>query len=240
MLYSSSKNSYIKELKKYSLKKYRDINNKFLIDGIHEIMEAYHNNLLEEVLVLEGYDFKIDVKTNYATLEVLDYLKETKSTPKVIGVCHKMKPTKIEGNVLVLDNIQDPGNLGTIIRSCKAFSINNIFVSLNTVDIYNSKVIRASEGMLFSMNIVPVDLKIAINNLKERGYEILGTDVTNGISSKHFKTSKNYALIMGNEGNGVSSEIKSMCDKNIYIPTKIESLNVAISASIILYELEGK
>ena len=134
--------------------------------------------------------------------------------------------------------MQDPGNLGTIIRSSLAFNVHDIVLSLNTVDIYTEKVIRSTQGMLFKVNIIRSDLETIIKDLKNKGYLILGTDVNLGVDARDIKSEK-MALVMGNEGQGVSSRIKKMCDKNLYIKMNkdVESLNVGVATSILLYEL---
>ena len=157
----------------------------------------------------------------------------------IIGVCSYSNNQKIGNKVLMLDNIQDPGNLGTIIRSSVAFNIDTIIISNNTVDLYNDKVLRGCQGMNFHINIIRDDLKKYINNLKNNNYKIFTTDVNNGKELKSIKTSDKYVIIMGNEGNGVSKEISDMSDEKIYINMNenCESLNVAVATSIILYQL---
>ena len=110
----------------------------------------------------------------------------------------------------------------------------------DTVDLYNSKVIRSTQGMIFNMNIIRDDISNTIKLLKDNGYIIYGTNVTNGIDIKDVKNDEKYAIIMGNEGNGISPEVSSLVDKNIYIKMneKCESLNVAVATSILLYELD--
>jgi TrmH family RNA methyltransferase len=166
-------------------------------------------------------------------------LSSLDNVPTHLAVCKKITPRDIQGNVLILDGVQDPGNLGTIIRSCVAFNINNLVLSNETVDLYNSKVIRSTQGMIFNINIIRDDLEKVINNLKDNNYTIYGTNVINGIDVKDVKNNEKYAIILGNEGNGISNEINDLVDKNIYIKMndKCESLNVAVSGSIILYEL---
>jgi len=139
----------------------------------------------------------------------------------------------------MLDDIQDPGNLGAIIRSAVAFNIDTIILSNNTVDLYNSKVIRSTQGMMFKLNIIRTDLKEMIKELKEKNYHILATNVTNGKNIKELEKTEKLCIIMGNEGNGVSQELLNMSDEYIYIKMneECESLNVAVATSIILYEL---
>ena len=104
---------------------------------------------------------------------------------------------------------------------------------------YNTKSLRSAQGMNFYLNIKRINLVEYIKFLKENGYKILGTDVTNGIDVKSVSKNEKYAIIMGNEGNGMSDKVRQLCDKNIYIDMNknCESLNVGVSASIIMYEL---
>ncbi|MBR1376378.1 MAG: RNA methyltransferase [Bacilli bacterium] len=238
MLYSSIENSKIKELKKLKTKKYRDLLGKFIIEGEHLINEANKLGYLEEIYVLEGSNYNIDVKTNYITKEVLKYITDL-DTPTIIGVAKKINNQKIGNRIVILDNIQDPGNLGTIIRSSVAFNIDTIVLSNDSVDLYNEKVIRATQGMIFNINIIREDILSFISNIKN-DYYIYGTKVNGGNSLKDIEKREKFAIIMGNEGNGMSSELDKLCDSFIYIDMneKCESLNVGVATSIILYELD--
>lgn len=174
------------------------------------------------------------------TNNVKNYLSELESPTNVIGVCNK-KEGVIKGNRIVyLDCIQDPGNLGTIIRSCVAFNIDTLILSKDTVDLYNSKVIRASQGLIFHLNIVIADINEFILKLKTDGYKIYGTKVTHGKSLKTIEKVSKFVIIMGNEGNGISEVSSEVCDEYLYIEMndKCESLNVGVATSIILYELD--
>ncbi len=239
MLYSSTENEKIKKLKKLQIKKYRDQSKQFLIETPHLIIEAFKAGYLDLLIVLENEDFTLDVETITVTSKVMDYLSQLKTKNKVMGVCHYKEEKPIGKKVLMLENIQDPGNLGTIIRTSVAFNVDTLIISNDTVDIYNDKVIRASEGMLFKLNIIKTDLKEMIKKLKNNNYLIIGTDVKKGKEIKHFKSIDNFAIIMGNEGKGLTEDTKKLCDEFIYIDMSLEceSLNVAIATSIILYEL---
>ena len=239
---SSLQNERIKNLSKLLDKKYRDIEGKFLVEGKNLVEEAFKSGLLLEVIkcddVLEDYD----VQTTLVTYEVIKKLSNTIHPQRIIGVVKKVEEKELGNKVLILDDIQDPGNLGTIIRSSLAFNIDSIVLSNNSVDMYNDKVIRSSEGMFFHINIVRRDLFELIDKLKEDNYEILGTSVSVGMYVDKVELNNKYALIMGNEGNGVHEEILDMCDNYLYIPmnNKVESLNVAVATSIILYEFNKR
>ena len=240
MLYTSIENKKIKELKKLTIKKHRDKTDLFLIEGLHIIKEALKNNSLKELYVLENEEVQVDFKADFLTSKVMKYLTNMASIPRYIGVCQKKTPQKIGNKVLILDDIQDPGNLGGIIRSAFAFNIDTILLSKNTTDLYNDKVIRSSQGMLFNINILKVNIEEEIKKLKKEKYIIIGTKIDKGKDIKDFKKLDKFVIIMGNEGNGVSSNILSLCDDYIYIKMnqECESLNVLVATSIILYELD--
>ena len=234
-----------KKIKKYvSLKnrKNRIKEKLFLVEGMHLCMEASKAGILLDILLLKNskLEFNYDKEITYVTENVMKKLSSLTSIPNVIGVCKLLDNNIVKGDRLLLrDEVSDPGNLGTIIRSANAFNIDTIILSKTSVDIYNDKVLRASQGMIFKMNIVYSDLVDVINKLKKENYLILGTDVINGEDVRGIKFNK-FALVMGNEGRGVSKEVKSLCDKNLYIKMNknCESLNVGVATSILLYEID--
>ena len=240
MVITSVENEKIKNLCKLEKKKYRDMTNTYLVEGEHLVIEALKANVLDEIFVLEGSSFSFDVKTTEVSFEVMKKLSSMDTPINIIGLCHKSSNNEILGNrVVLLDELQDPGNLGTIIRSSLAFNIDTIILSENTVDLYNPKVLRATQGMHFHINIISMPSYDAVTKLKENNYLVLGTNVENGVDVRDVDNIDKFCLIMGNEGNGVRKEIQDMCDKNLYIKTnsKVESLNVGVACSILLYEL---
>lgn len=236
---SSLENKKIKEISKLRQKKYRDIENKFIVEGKHLVDEAEKARVLLYVLQTEDYVSDLDVPVIYVTYDVIKKLSDAITPQKIIGVCKRLEKKEIGNKVLILDDIQDPGNLGTIIRSSLAFNIDTIILSNNSVDIYNEKVLRATEGMIFHLNIIRSDIKEEIKELKKDNYVIYGTKVTNGVNVRDVNKVSKYALVMGNEGNGVKEDILELCDVYLYIPMAlgVESLNVGVATSIILYEL---
>ena len=238
MLYSSINNPKIKEFAKLKQKKYRDKQGLFLVEGAHLVKEAYESGFLEELLILEDKEFSLDTKTSYITKNVLKYLSDVETPVGIIGVC-KFKNTTITGNkLLILDSVQDPGNLGTIIRSSAAFNIDTIIINDKCADPYSDKVIRSSQGMIFKTNIVKKDLYDYLKEIKGK-IPIFGTKVTGGKNIKNIEKFQTFAIIMGNEGKGVDEKLLDLCDEYLYIPmnSKCESLNVGVATSIILYEL---
>lgn len=239
MLITSPDNKKIKEITKLKQKKYRNQENKFIIETENIIKEAYLEDKLEEIYLLENQQlsFNVNCPVNYITDKVMNKIKSI-NTSKVLAVATKTNSKEYIGKkYLMLDKISDPGNLGTIIRSAVAFQIDTIIVSEDCCDIYNDKVIRATEGAIFKINIVKENLLEAINNLQKLNIPIYGTDVNNGTDVTTINKDS-FCIIMGNEGQGIREEIKKQINKNIYIKTKtVESLNVAVATSIILYEL---
>ncbi len=238
MIITSLENDKIKKLKKLKQKKYREQTNTYLIEGKHLIKEAYQANCLDLLILVEDTDLKLDVDTLYVTKEIMKVLSDVETPPSIMGVCHKKEIESAHEKLLLLDSIQDPGNLGTIIRSAVAFGIDKIYIGNNSVDVYNPKTIRSSQGMIFKVNIEQTNLLELIPKLKKSGHSIIGTKVDGGNSLKTFEIPKKFAIIMGNEANGVSEKIFNLCDKYLYIDMNntCESLNVAVATSIILYE----
>lgn len=231
----SINNEKIKNYAKLKDKKFRDKENMFIIEGEHLVEEAKLAGLLVESFSLDG---SIGTKVSDAVMKKLSSLT---NIPKVLGIARKCPIKDANGNILILDDIQDPGNLGTIIRSSVAFNIDTIVASPNTVDIYNAKVVRSTEGLLFKVNYVMADLTDFLKENKDK-YTIYTTNVNEGISLKDIKPKYPFALIMGNEGMGVKSDIASLAHESINIPinNNCESLNVAIATSIILYEFNTR
>ena len=238
MVYTSIENKKIKEIKKLNEKKYRDQSDKFLVEGEHLVLEAYKTGYLDELILEKDVLLPLDVNTLYVTDNIIRYISELQTPQKILGVCKKIEEKKYGDRILILDDIQDPGNLGTIIRSCVAFNIDTIILSNNCVDLYNSKVIRGSQGLLFHINILRKDLLEELPILKNLGYSIYGTRVTHGKNLKTIEKKSKFAIIMGNEGRGVSDNVCEMCDEFLYIDmdSRCESLNVGVATSIILYE----
>ena len=243
MLITSTNNDHIKELMKLKDKKYRDESNTFLVDTNHLVMEAYKAGLLKELILHKDEIYPLDIDITYVTDEILKKISQTSTPSKIMGLVQKKEEENIIGErVLILDNIQDPGNLGTIIRSAVAFNIDTIILSNDTVDLYNPKVVRSSQGMIFHINIIRRNIHKTINELKNEGYKIVGTKVTNGHDVKEASIYSHFALIIGNEGHGISKDIDELCDEYLYIKMneKCESLNAGVAASIIMYEINNK
>ena len=235
MYLSSLNNEKVKAWEKLLQKKYRDKENLFIVEDDHLVNEALKTNCVKEIITI--IDQEYDVPTYIVTKEIMRKISSQVTIPNIIAICYKKEFHNLEGNIIVLDDIQDPGNLGTILRSAVAFNFPNIILSNNSVDIYNPKVIRASEGMIFHLNILRCDIKEFLNNLNE-DYVKVTTSVKNGTNIKDIKAKK-YAIVLGNEGAGVKDEISALCPKKVYInmQNNCESLNVGVAGSILMYEV---
>ncbi len=242
MLITSVNNKRIKDIVKLKDKKYRDEQKLFLIEGSHLVEEAYKNKLLKTLIVLENVELELDVETIYVSEEVMKKISEVDSSTKVIGIAKKKRDDEIGKRILILDGVQDPGNLGTLIRSAKAFNFETIVLSEDTVDLYNGKVIRSTQGLLFSSNIIKRELVSFIKDLKKDNYLILGTKVNEGIDIDNLEVHDKIAVILGNEGKGVKPKVSRLCDEYLFIKMNenCESLNVAVAGSVFMYELNKK
>ena len=220
MVITSLDNEKVKGLVKLQKRKYRDLTNTFIVEGMHLVLEAYKVNIATELIVLEEEVIPIKLPYTYVSFEVMKKISTMDTPPTIMAVCKKNTNNEIIGSrILLLDEVQDPGNLGTIIRSAVAFNIDTIILSENTVDLYNPKVLRATQGMFAHINIISMNADAAINYLKSKNIVVYGTNVEYGIDVRKLDaSSKNaFCLIMGNEGNVVRQSIQKMCDKNLYI-----------------------
>ena len=243
MLITSIHNEHIKELVRLKEKKYRDQTGTFLVETKHLVLEAYKAGLIKELILEQNEIFPLDVTTLYVSREILKKLSTVESPSKVMAVVNKKDVEEQYGEkILILDRIQDPGNLGTIIRSAVAFNINTIVCSPDTVDVYNPKVVRASQGMMFHIPILVKNTEKLIQELKEQDYKIVGTKVTNGHDVRGASIYSHFALVIGNEGQGISKNIEELCDEYLYIKMNenCESINASVAASILLYEINNK
>ncbi len=234
MIITSVNNENIKHLVKLKQKKYRDKFKSFLVEGKDLVDIALSKNLVKEIYTTKNdYNFHKVVRISDIVMKKISSL----STPTdVVALVEYIDRTKLENNILLLDHIQDPTNLGVIIRSASAFDFGTIVLD-NCVDIYNEKVISASRGEIFNINFLNEKLIDYLPLLQQQKYLILATDVDKGKSIKEFKSNK-LALILGNEGSGVRKELKNISDDVVKInTTKVESLNVAVSGSILMYEV---
>ena len=190
---TSVENSKVKEISKLKLAKYRKSEQKFIVEGSHLVEEARNANVLLEA-------FSIEEKQGYTTLSpvVMKKICNTDTVVKEIGICKMENKTNLCSRILILDGIQDPGNMGTLMRSANAFGFKTLFIGNGCVDIYNDKVIRSSQGAIFKLNFLFGNVLEFLLNLKD--YKIYGTNVVRGISLDKVKRFNKMAIVLGNEG----------------------------------------
>ncbi len=228
---NSVQNEKIKNYAKLNEKKYRDETNMFIVEGLHLVEEAKAYGIVKEVITTNP-----NIDGTLVSEEVMKKLTNQKSVVEVCAICEKFKKEEITNKILILDTIQDPGNIGTLIRSAVAFGFDTIVMEA-CADIYSSKVLRATQGAIFKLNIINTNIIEFIKSLKD--YKVYGTSLKNGIPLKQIEKSDKLAIILGNEGNGVRNELLDITDKNIFIEiTNMESLNVAVAGAILMYELK--
>lgn len=249
MYIQSTKNQKVKQWKKLLTKKGRDQTGSFLIEGEHLVEEAFRAKVIKELIVTESYRSNLsEIRYVFSPLYVVDDLvgkaiSETETPQGIYAVCGKRIVQEMEGTrFLLIDAVQDPGNLGTMIRTADAAGIDGVIVGQGSADLYNSKVLRAAQGSHFHLPIVQGDLSEWMNRLKNRSIPVYGTSLQNGEAMYVVKPGGPFALIVGNEGRGVSPELLEQTEKNLYIPIygNSESLNVSVATGILLYHLRGK
>ena len=236
---TSTSNNTIKTLIKLKQKKYRDETGYYLVEGEHLVEEAMKAKQVE--CLISTKDITSDLPIVIVSNEVMSKLSFTKSPQFIMAKCKIKKENKlIDGKrYLILDDLQEPGNIGTLIRTALAFSIDQVILSNNCVDLYNDKLLRSMQGANFHINCIYDDLKTVISTLKKNNVKIIGSALENGQDIKQIKISEKMAFIVGNEGNGMNKDILQECDYVGYIPINtIESLNVAIAGSIMMYHFK--
>lgn len=210
-------------------KKYRDLHDMFLVYGKHLIDKAREKGALIEVIT-SNYE----IQGTLVSKALMDDLQQTETYMDQIGLCKKINEKLVSSNILVLDDVQDPDNVGALIRSASAFDFKHIIMSYKTADLYNEKVIRASKGAIFDCYIERSQLFLRLTELKSQGYQIVGADAhEKGEPQKN----KKLALVLGNEGHGLTDNVKEICDEFVTIKTNsVESLNVSVAGGILMHE----
>ncbi len=243
---TSTKNEKVKYWKKLQTKKGRMKEGKFFIEGYHLVEEVVSSDWnVEELIFAEGTpipDWGKSLPIQHVHGAVFNHLSQTKTPQGIAAVVHIREGREIVGApLLLIDAIQDPGNLGTIIRTADAAGFSGIILGKGTVDVFNDKVIRSTQGSLFHIPIMQGDLEEAIPKLKAEGYSVWasaleGAEIYNSVSPDG-----KLALILGNEGSGIQKPLLKLADKIVKIPIygKAESLNVSIAAGILMYYMKG-
>ncbi len=251
---SSKDNEFVKHIKKLKEKKYRDINNEFIIEGIKIIREAIEEKAeIKQIVICENCQNSNTIPRElmyeiakyeciYVTESIFKTLSDV-STPQgimaIIGRNAKELEIDYTQDIIVaLDDIQDPGNLGTILRTVDSIGLNQILVSKGTTDSYNPKVVRSTMGAIFRVKIIECEnLEQTLKEVKKHKFQILVTSLQTENSIYDIKYNKK-AIVIGNEANGVEQTIQKMADIKVKIPMlgKTESLNASVATGIVLYE----
>lgn len=258
MVITSKDNDLIKHIRKLKEKKYRDEFGEFVVEGAKMIEEAIHEQAEIKYIVVcddcrtessmtqeQLYDIA-KYECIYVSEKIFSLITDVVAPQGIMAIV--AKPMKTENkidykadNFLLLDNIQDPGNMGTILRTADSLNMKQIIVSNGTADCYNSKVVRSTMGAIFRVNVIERDLEKVIKEMNKRQIKIYGTDLKTDKTIYDVDYQKT-AVIIGNEANGVSENILNLVNEKIKIPMsgKTESLNVAVATGIILYEIQRR
>lgn len=256
---TSKDNEVVKSIKKLKEKKFRDEKNQFIVEGIKLVAEAIEEKTdIDSVVVCEDCvnDGSIDkkllyeiarYKCIYVTEKIFDTLTDVSNPQGIMAVINrKINNLDIDYSqdiIVVLDGIQDPGNLGTILRTVDAAGLNQIILSKETADSFNPKVVRSTMGGIFRVNIIKSDnLANTLKEAKKQGFEVVVTSLDTDKSMYDVSYNKKV-IVIGNEANGVSKEVQDLADYKVKIPMfgKAESLNASVAAGIMIYEyVRGK
>lgn len=251
MIIESTQNTTFKDILALKEKKYRDKNACFIVEGQKQVNEISKNWTIKTLVLSESYNKKsIDnsINTLIITDKLFKKLSSTLTPQGIIAIVEKKRYDdevilKQSGLVLLLDNIQDPGNLGTIIRSADAFGAKAVFISKNSADIYSEKTIRSTMGSVFNIPVFnECDINLLIKKLKSKKFIIYTAALNAKLSLENVNFAKKTALVIGNESSGISKEIEKVSDFSIKIDMagKAESLNAAVAASVIMYKFLEK
>ncbi len=233
MVIESLDNKQVKKIAKLQQKKYRKQEGKYLIFGENSLTEGLKTDRLELIITTDMDYHHDEIEVMYVDYRVMEKITATKPAPKIAAVAKFEYDDRFSSSkILVLDDLQDPGNVGTILRTARALGIKDVFISNNTVDVFNPKVVKAMQGIEFHLNFYQGE---TYDFLKDLEIPIITTflDEENEVNS----SLDSYALVIGNEGNGISQEIKDLKHQNCKIEIDFESINVAVATGIILYKL---
>ena len=225
-----------------NLKKQKRNKSLLFLDNVKIIKDAIANSAIKVECILTSLNelpFEVDAKVYHVDEKTIEMLADTKTPQKVLCIAyynqHVVSVPK--SNFLVLDSLQDPGNVGTLIRTAKACGMDSVFL-VDSVNVTNSKLIRGSVGAVFNENVYSMTKAQFINFVKEHSLQLVKCDM-NGENIFAFTPKGVVGVVIGNEGQGVSEEISSLCKFSVSIPMKagIESLNAGVSGSIIMYQI---
>ena len=251
---SSKDNELVKHIKKLKDKKYRDESNEYIVEGVKLIEEAVKENAkIKKIIVCEDTTRTYEIPTNvmleiakyecvYVTDKIFSSITQVTNPQGIMAIIEKNTTNQeidySQDIIIALDDVQDPGNLGTILRTVDSIGLNQIIVSKETADSFNPKVVRSTMGAIFRIKIIEVeDLKQTIKEMKKHHFKLMVTSLQTENSIYDIDFHKKI-IVIGNESNGVSKEIQDMADEKAKIPMlgKTESLNASVAAGIVMYE----
>ncbi|MCP8617066.1 TrmH family RNA methyltransferase [Salirhabdus salicampi] len=246
MYIESLQNDKVKEWKKLNRKKDRDKQKCFLIEGEHLLEEAMRSDWnIREIIQLEGNTFSVpkEVKVITVSEKVFRAIASTNSPQGIMAVVQMktFERNENDNKVLLLDAVQDPGNVGTMVRTADALGFDAVILGKGTVDVYNEKTVRASQGSLFHIPVMSDDLLSWCHWAKRHDFQIWATSLRDAKPLMNVNKPNKMAVILGNEGSGVDNQLLDMADERVYIPItgKAESLNVSIAAGILMHYLQN-
>ena len=251
---TSKDNEIIKHIRKLKEKKYRDEYNEYVVEGVKIVEEAIKENAkIKQVIVCNDTTKTYEIPTHimleiakfdciYVSDKIFNYITQVTNPQGIMAIIEKQDENmQIDYNqdiIVMLDDVQDPGNLGTILRTVDSIGLNQIIVSKGTADSFNSKVVRSTMGAIFRLKIIEEeDLIKTIKELRKHHFKLLVTSLQTENSIYDIDFSKKI-IVIGNEANGVSKEIQDLSDEKAKIPMlgRTESLNASVAAGIVMYE----
>ena len=251
---TSKDTELIKHIRKLKDKKYRDESNEYVVEGVKLVEEAVKENAkIKQIIVCEDTTRTYEIPT-HIMLEIAKYecisvsdkifniITQVTNPQGIMAIIEKnaqdVQIDYTQDIIVVLDDVQDPGNLGTILRTVDSIGLNQIIVSKGTADAFNSKVVRSTMGAIFRIKIIEVEnLAQAIKEMRKHHFKLMVTSLQTKNSIYDIDFNKKI-IVIGNEANGVSKEIQDMADEKAKIPMlgRTESLNASVAAGVVMYE----
>lgn len=259
---TDTKSGPVQFIQSLTKKKFRDEHRCFLLEGLRAVLEALEEKDFVRELVISAsfkadYEYsrvlllaqKKNIRITYVSDKVFASISDTKTPQGIACVCNYLEPQKVRfpsfdesvKNILILEDVRDPGNLGTIIRTAAAAAFDAIILLEGCVDIYNSKVTRSTVGCMFNIDLVQnlTDTASVLDAIKNAGFTVYAAHPRGGSSVIGEKFSPKNAIVIGNEANGISTATLHQCDKLLTIPMPggTESLNASVAAALMIYEV---
>ena len=251
---TSKDNELIKHIRKLKDKKYRDESNEYVVEGVKLVEEAVNENAkIKQIIVCEDTTRTFEIPKHimleiakyeciYVSDKIFNIITQVTNPQGIMAIIEKnAQDTQIDYTqdiIVALDDVQDPGNLGTILRTVDSIGLNQIIVSKGTADAFNSKVVRSTMGAIFRIKIIEVEeLAQAIKEMRKHHFKLMVTSLQTKNSIYDIDFNKKI-IVIGNEANGVSKEIQDMADEKAKIPMlgRTESLNASVAAGVVMYE----